>query len=178
MAKVAVISIIDDDESVRESTEGLIRSLGYAAATFASAEDFLRSDRVHHTACVITDVQMPGLSGMELQGRLTAGGHRMPIIFVTAFPDERIRARALEAGACGFLSKPFSDDSLIACLDRALAEDDSERRRAVAARTAIQSLTPTYKLVTSFHIDGFRTYNGATDLPRSSLMVKRSVRPH
>jgi FixJ family two-component response regulator len=124
VAKVPVISIVDDDESVRESTGGLIRSLGYAAATFASAEDFLRSDRIHHTACLITDVQMPGLSGMELQGRLTAGGHRMPVIFVTAFPDERIRARALEAGACGFLSKPFSDDSLIGSLNRALGSRD------------------------------------------------------
>jgi FixJ family two-component response regulator len=120
LPKVPVISIVDDDESVREATKGLVRSLGYAAATFASAEDFLQSDRLHDTSCLISDLQMPGLSGVELQDRLTAAGHRMPIIFVTAFPEERLRLRALAAGACGFLSKPFSDESLIGCLDAAL----------------------------------------------------------
>ena len=121
-----MISIVDDDESVREATKGLVRSLGYVAATFASAEDFLRSEHLHDTACLITDVQMPGLTGIELQSFLIAGGHRLPIIFMTAFPDERIRSRVLEAGACGFLSKPFSDDSLIGCLDRALKNPDAE----------------------------------------------------
>ena len=121
-----MISIIDDDESVREATGGLVRSLGYDAATFASAEEFLQSDRLHQTLCLITDVQMPGLNGIELQGRLAAAGHYMPIIFVTAFPEERIRARALEAGACGFLSKPFSDESLIGYLDRALERRHGE----------------------------------------------------
>jgi FixJ family two-component response regulator len=118
--KVPVISIVDDDEGVREATEGLIRSLGYAAATFASAEEFLQSDRLRQTSCLIADVQMPGLSGIELHGRLAAAGYRMPVIFVTAFPEERIRVRALEGGACGFLSKPFSDESLIGYLDKAL----------------------------------------------------------
>ena len=103
-----------------------MRSLGYVAATFASGEEFLNSDRVNDTSCLITDVQMPGLDGLELQSRLATMGRHVPIIFVTAFPQERIRARALKAGAFGFLSKPFSDASLIACLDRALAEDDPE----------------------------------------------------
>jgi FixJ family two-component response regulator len=126
LPKVPVISIVDDDESVREATKGLVRSLGYVAATFASGEEFLNSDRVNDTSCLITDVQMPGLDGLELQSRLTTMGRHVPNNFVTAFPQERIRARALKAGAFGFLSKPFSDASLIACLDRALAEDDSE----------------------------------------------------
>ena len=85
-----MISIVDDDESVREATKGLVRSLGYVAATFASAEEFLNSDRVNDTSCLITDVQMPGLNGIELQSRLTAMGRRIPIIFVTAFPQERL----------------------------------------------------------------------------------------
>lgn len=119
-----MISIVDDDESVREATKGLVRSLGYTAATFASGEEFLNSDRVNDTSCLITDVQMPGLTGLELQSRLTAMDRRIPIIFVTAFPQEQVRARALKAGAVGFLSKPFSDDSLIVCLDRALADSD------------------------------------------------------
>jgi FixJ family two-component response regulator len=123
-----MIAIVDDDESVRETTKGLVRSLGYAAAAFASAEDFLRSDRLHDASCLISDVQMPGLTGVELQDRLAAAGNRMPIIFITAFPEERIRTRALAAGAHGFLAKPFSDESLIGCLDKALNSGyDAER---------------------------------------------------
>ena len=118
-----MISIVDDDQSVREATDALVRSLGYAAATFASAEEFLSSDRMHTTSCVIADVQMPGLSGIDLQQRLLALGLRLPIIFVTAFPDERIRRRAMDAGAVDFLSKPVSDERLISCLDAALKVD-------------------------------------------------------
>ncbi len=120
MPQAPVISIVDDDESVREATKGLVRSLGYVAATFGSAEEFLESGRMQDTSCVITDVQMPGVSGVELQSRLIAQGHRVPMIFITAFPEERVRARALEAGAIGFLSKPFDDEHLIGCLDKAL----------------------------------------------------------
>ena len=123
MSKVPVISIVDDDESVREATKGLIRSLGYATATFASAEEYLRSDRMRDTSCLITDVQMPGMSGVELQDRLIAGGQRTPVIFMTAFPEENIRTRVLEAGAFGYLSKPFNDECLIECLDEALKGD-------------------------------------------------------
>jgi FixJ family two-component response regulator len=120
LAKNAVISIVDDDKSVREAAKMLIRSLGYATETFASAEEFLESGRLCDTACLITDVQMPGMSGVDLQSHLTTNGHRTPVIFVTAYPEEGVRARALDAGAFGFLGKPFSEDSLIACLDRAL----------------------------------------------------------
>jgi FixJ family two-component response regulator len=116
-----MVSIVDDDESVRDATEGLVRSLGYSVATFASAEEFLRSDRVNDTACLITDLHMPGLNGIELQRRLTAQGHHMPIIFITAFPEEKTRSRALDAGAVGFLSKPYREECLIGCLNAALA---------------------------------------------------------
>jgi FixJ family two-component response regulator len=126
--QVPVISIVDDDASVREATKGLVRSLGYAAATFASAEEFLSSDRLLDTSCLITDVQMPGVSGIELQSRLAAEGRRMPVIFVTAYPEERIRARALEAGALGFLSKPFRDECLIDCLEKALDRRDADTK--------------------------------------------------
>ncbi|MGA6941979.1 MAG: response regulator [Pseudolabrys sp.] len=118
-----MISIVDDDESVRESTKALVRSLGYAARTFASAEEFLNSNP-DDTSCLILDVQMEGLSGVELQERLIAEGRRTPIIFVSAFPDERIRDHALGAGAIGFLRKPFSDEKLIHCIDSALAQYD------------------------------------------------------
>jgi FixJ family two-component response regulator len=117
-----MISIVDDSESVREATKRLLRSLGYGVATFASAEDFLQSDQVNDTSCLITDVQMPGLSGVELQSHLIAQGNRMPTIFVTASTEEKTRARALKAGAIGFLTKPFNVDRLIEYIHMALAD--------------------------------------------------------
>jgi FixJ family two-component response regulator len=122
--KVPVVSIVDDDESVREATRGLVRSAGFRAITFASAEEFLQSDRLNETSCLIADVQMPGLSGVELQARLIAQGHHARIIFVTALPDERIRAEVLKAGAVGFLSKPFEAECLIDHVHKALSPGD------------------------------------------------------
>jgi FixJ family two-component response regulator len=118
-----VISIIDDDGSVRSAVGSLVRSLGFIARTFASAEEFLQSPHVNDTSCLITDVQMPGMSGLELQDRVSAEGHRIPFIFITAFPEERMRTRAMEAGALGFLSKPFDSQNLIKVIDKALARE-------------------------------------------------------
>ena len=113
------VAVIEDDASVREATKRLLRLLGYAAASFGSAEDFLNSGRVRDTACLISDVHLPGMSGVELQSRLLLDGHRMPIIFITAFPEEAIRTRVLRDGALGYLSKPLQEQSLITCLDQA-----------------------------------------------------------
>ena len=113
-----MITIVDDDEFVRESTQALVRSLGYNARAFCSAEEFLDSN--HDCSCLILDVQMKGLSGLELQERLLAQGWRTPIIFVTAFRDESSRNQAINAGAIGFLYKPFSDEQLEKFLDLAL----------------------------------------------------------
>jgi FixJ family two-component response regulator len=118
-----MISIVDDDAPVREALRCLVRSLGYSAAAFGSAEAFLDSEQLHDTSCLITDVQMPGLSGPDLQDHLIARGHRVPVIFVTAHAEERIRTRVLEAGAVGFFCKPFDAESLVACLDRAVSVD-------------------------------------------------------
>jgi FixJ family two-component response regulator len=120
LSSIPVISIIDDDESVRAATDRLVRSLGFFALTFACADDFLRSPRLNDTSCVITDVQMPGMSGIELQSVLIDSGKDIPIIFITAFPDERARTRAMAAGAIGFLSKPFKGSTLIQYIDDAL----------------------------------------------------------
>ena len=114
------ISIIDDDRIVREPIGDLIQSLGYEVATFESAEHFLESGRLVGTSCLITDLHMPGLDGLELQNQLIADGHRMPIIFVTAYPEDKFRKRAMKAGAVGFLNKPFSEDSLINYVEAAL----------------------------------------------------------
>jgi FixJ family two-component response regulator len=120
LSNTPVISIIDDDESVRAATNRLVRSLGFNALTFASADEFLQSSNLSDTSCLIADIQMPGVDGLELQRILIAKGNKVPIIFITAFPDERIRARALQAGAVGFLSKPFEGATLIQCIDDAL----------------------------------------------------------
>lgn len=120
VTEVPVISVVDDDPSVRAAAERLLRSLGFSAHAFSSAEEFLLSPRLNDTSCLIADVQMPGMSGVELQEHLIAQGHRTPIIFITAFPDDRIRERAMKAGAVCFLSKPFDGMGLLQCLERAL----------------------------------------------------------
>ena len=117
---IPVISIIDDDELVRDAVQGLVRSLGYVAAGHASAEDYLRSNEYRTSSCLITDIQMPGMSGADLQAQLIADGDVTPIIFMTAFDDEKIRARVLKAGASGYLKKPFDEDVLVRCLEEAL----------------------------------------------------------
>jgi FixJ family two-component response regulator len=116
-----LISIVDDDESFRRALTHFIRSLGHAVASFGSAEEFLQSNRLDDTACLITDVQMPGMSGLELQGALLAQGSRVPIIFVAADPGSKARRKALTSGALGFLTKPFPEETLISFLDQALA---------------------------------------------------------
>jgi FixJ family two-component response regulator len=116
----AVISVVDDDASVRAAAENLLRSLGYVAHLFASAEEFLRSAHFNDTSCVITDVQMPGMSGAELQAVMLAQGRPVPFIFISGFPDETVRVRVLKAGAIGFLTKPFDRLTLTRCLGTAL----------------------------------------------------------
>lgn len=120
MADRNLIAIVDDDASVRAALHGLMRSLGFPNETFASAEDFLASRQLGRTACVIADVNMPGMSGPELHRQLNASAAAIPVILITAYPDERVRQQALRAGAIGYLSKPFDDHDLIACLQTAL----------------------------------------------------------
>ena len=115
-----MICIVDDDDFVRESLRDLIESLGYDVATFESAERFLKTTCLAETSCLITDLQMPGLSGIDLQGRLIADGRCVPVIFVTGSSDEKFRVLAMSAGAVGFLSKPLDESLLISCLESAL----------------------------------------------------------
>jgi FixJ family two-component response regulator len=120
LATTRVISIVDDDESFRGAIANLIRSLGHAVATYGSAAEFLNSDDLGDTACLISDVRMPGMSGIELQSHLLSKGYRLPIIFVAVNPTPKARGQALAAGALGFLSKPFSEERLISLLEQAL----------------------------------------------------------
>lgn len=114
-----MIVIVDDDTSMREALQRLLASTGYQAVAFGSAEDVLNFPKLHETACIVSDVQMPGMSGIDLQARLTAQEQRIPFIFVTAYADDAIRERALKAGAVGFLSKPFECAKLIECIEKA-----------------------------------------------------------
>jgi len=115
-----LIVIVDDDELVRESLSGLMKAAGFPALTFASAEEFLNSGKQEQTACLIADIRMPGMSGLDLQSRLNRDKLRIPIIFITAQGDEKMRMQALRAGAVEFLAKPFDDDALLDSVRAAL----------------------------------------------------------
>lgn len=121
MSAPSVISIVDDDASVRAGLSNLLLSCGYIVFTFGSAEEFLGSASLNDTSCVISDVQMSPMNGFELLANVRIRGYAAPFIFITAFPDESVRASALKAGAACFLAKPFAMPKLIACVDAALA---------------------------------------------------------
>ena len=120
MPGVPLISIVDDDDFLRNSLDNLIRSVGFRVQGFSSAEAFLNSDQVRDTACLILDVRMPGMSGLELQRQIAAANWRIPIIFVTSYADDDEQAQALEAGAVDYLYKPFREEDLINAIDAAL----------------------------------------------------------
>lgn len=121
MPQDALISIVDDDESLRAALVGLVRSLGYRARDFATAEGLLADNAAHDSACIVTDIQLPGLSGFDLQAQLAQQGSRTPLIMITARTEEGLRDRAVAGGAVCLLKKPFAAEALIACLERALA---------------------------------------------------------
>ncbi len=117
---VPIVAVVDDDEAVRSALDNLLQSLGLEVATFASAEAFLASSACTSAACLIADVQMPGMSGLDLQHHLRAAGNRVPVILMTAFPQDHVRRRAEGCGALGFFAKPFESRARIDCLERAL----------------------------------------------------------
>ncbi len=116
----STVSVVDDDTSMRQALRGLLKSAGFHAEVFASAEEFLNSGRLSETACLVLDVRMPGITGLELQEQLIASGWTVPIIFITAHGDDDARTRAIELGAIDFLQKPFSDQALLNAIARAL----------------------------------------------------------
>ena len=123
-----LISIVDDDEPMREAVKGLMKSWGYRVEAAASAEEFLRSPHVHSTSCLIADVQMPGMTGLDLHRHLSASGKVIPTVLITAYPDDGVRERALAAGVSGYLSKPFDENDLLACIRSALTRTPSDGR--------------------------------------------------
>lgn len=127
MKKNAVISVVDDDESVRTSLKRLLRSLGFDVRTFPSAMEFLNQGPLHGHGCVIMDVRMPEVDGLDLQKRLSDSDVPLPVIFITAYEDHGARTRAMEAGAVAFLQKPFSDPFLIDAISLALERSSQQR---------------------------------------------------
>ena len=120
-SKPLTVAVVDDDEAVRAALSNLLASLDLGVATFASAEEFLASPACRAAACLITDVQMPGMSGLDLQRQLAGEGNRIPVILITAFPQDRLRQQAEAEGAFGFFAKPFDGRLMIDCIERALA---------------------------------------------------------
>jgi FixJ family two-component response regulator len=119
--KTKMIAIVDDDDSMRSALQGLLKAVGLPAQAFASGEEFLKSGQRQNTACLIADIRMPGMSGLELQAQLNADRCRIPIIFITAHGDEKMRMQALRAGAVEFMAKPFNDEALLESVRAALA---------------------------------------------------------
>jgi FixJ family two-component response regulator len=121
VANPSLISVVDDDDSVRESLDGLLRSIGFTVKTFASAEEFLKSNHLRETGCLILDVRMPGMNGIELHRHLIANNFGMPVIFITAHgSDMEVRARALNNGALAYLDKPLSEEAVLNAVHKAL----------------------------------------------------------
>jgi len=126
LSKALLISVVDDDAAVLEATIGLLESYGYGTAGFASADEFLRSEKLDATSCLVTDVRMPGVSGIDLQRRLLHDGRSIPTIFMTAYPEEHMRTAALKGGAFGFLTKPVNEQHFMTCLKGALAAGNAQ----------------------------------------------------
>jgi FixJ family two-component response regulator len=120
------VSVVDDDASVRESLPDLLKELGFDVGAFSSADEFLASGVLDRTDCLILDVAMPGMSGPDLQSELSRRGHRIPIVFITARPDEAVRTRVLENGAVAYLSKPFGDTALLDAINTALRRSSGD----------------------------------------------------
>jgi FixJ family two-component response regulator len=120
LEKTNMVAIVDDDDSIRSALQGLLKAVGLPAQAFASAEEFLKSGQQRHAACLIADIRMPGMSGLELQAKLNAEVSRIPMIFITAHGDEKMRMQALRAGAVEFMAKPFDDEALLESVRAAL----------------------------------------------------------
>jgi len=122
MLGTPLVAIVDDDESIRETTKDLLESAGLNAAAFASAEDLLNSGLLPEVLCAIADMRMPGMSGLALHEHLVTSGHPVPTVLMTAYPDEPVRERSLQAGVVAYLTKPFTDDELLGCISSAVRQ--------------------------------------------------------
>jgi len=170
-----MVFVIDDDESIRESLKSLMRSVGLGVETFASAQEFLKSERPDVPACLILDVRMPGLSGLDLQRDLGDAGIHIPIIFITGHGDIPMSVRAMKAGAVEFLTKPFRDQDLLDAIQQALERDRRARMQQAGSaelRNRYQSLTPRETEVFALVVKGMLNKQIALQLGTSEITIK------
>jgi FixJ family two-component response regulator len=171
----AVVFVVDDDASIREALQSLIRSVGLRVETFPSAQEFLRSSRPDATACLVLDVRLPGLSGLDLQCELTQADIHIPIIFLTGHGDIPMSVRAMKAGAVEFLTKPFRDQDLLDAIGQAIDRDRAARKqRAEMAdlRSRQDSLTPREREVMGLVVKGLLNKQIAGELGTSEITIK------
>ena len=175
MSDDAMVFVIDDDESIRESLKSLMRSVGLGVETFASAQEFLQSTRPDVPACLILDVRMPGLSGLDLQRELTDANIHIPIIFITGHGDIPMSVRAMKAGAVEFLTKPFRDQDLLDAIQQALERDRrarSQQADSAELRNRYESLTPRETEVFALVVKGMLNKQIALQLGTSEITIK------
>ena len=171
----AVVFVVDDDQSVREALSGLIRSVGLRAETFASAQEFLEHQPVDSPACLVLDVRLPGLSGLDLQRELASAGEQIPIIFITGHGDIPMSVRAMKAGAAEFLPKPFRDQDLLDAIAHALDRDkEAKLQRAVldGIRARYETLTVRERAVIALIVQGMLNKQVAAELGISEITIK------
>jgi FixJ family two-component response regulator len=175
MSNDAMVFVIDDDESIRESLKSLMRSVGLGVETFASAQEFLQSTRPDVPACLILDVRMPGLSGLDLQRELAQANIHIPIIFITGHGDIPMSVRAMKAGAVEFLTKPFRDQDLLDAIQQALERDRHARSQQAdnaELRSRYESLTPRETEVFALVVKGMLNKQIALQLGTSEITIK------
>jgi len=171
----ALVFVVDDDAPMRESLQNLLRSVGLRVEAFASAQEFLHSTRPDVPSCLVLDVRLPGLSGLELQQRLAEGDRAMPIIFITGHGDIPMTVQAMKAGAVEFLSKPFRDQALLDAIQQALARDRAaheQRAQSEELRRRYRSLTPRERDVLALVVTGLLNKQIAGELGTSEASVK------
>ena len=169
--------MVDDDEATRRSTKLLIESFGFQAADFESAESFLKSSQLEETSCLVIDVRMPGMNGLQLQSYLADARHKIPIIFITAYDDGESRRQAMQAGAVAFLAKPFTDDLLLQTISSALAVKQRERKNVISVVDDDESIRRTTALlIESFGFqpavfDSAESFLKSGQLPETSCLI-------
>jgi FixJ family two-component response regulator len=171
----AIVFVVDDDPSIREAIESLVSLEGLRAETFGSAKEFLQAERPDVPGCVVLDVELPGLSGLDLQRELASHGIRLPIIFITGYGDIPMSVRAMKAGATEFLTKPFRDQDLLDAIHQALERDRTARahdRDAAQLRERFQTLTSREREVMSMVVAGMLNKQIGFDLEISEITVK------
>jgi FixJ family two-component response regulator len=175
LAEKPTVFVVDDDAAVRASIQGLLKSAGLSSQSFETAEDFLRAKRVDGPSCLILDVSLPGMSGLDFQEQLSKAGLRIPIVFITAHGDIPMTVRAMRSGAVEFLTKPFDDVALLNAIEQALARDRIIRqqdKQLDAVRKRYEMLTPRERQVMSLVVSGMLNKQIASELGTSEITIK------